>query len=283
MKELKSKIFEKAHELTRRFKEKYKDVSYKAQFGEMLRLVYAEIENGILEKEVELFPVFSYKKVAASIVRIQAMESKKSVLQGIVEYASKQYYFVAGKEHAVPVVFGATNMEILIAAKDAIEKQYPKFFEVSIDCFENDPVYNFKRLDEGVFCYSTDNVHFRGYYRTRAFEWNVDAEKYPRTCAFSTLIKDLDRPGKKSFRSMKGAGKKIESEIDFIKDLCNSHYSIEIVKNNNAKTVETKKKEVISKVKTQLKPSMLNRVKKRKDIINKRRENGENMFGERLV
>ena len=38
-------------------------------------------------------------------------------------------------------------------------------------------------------------------------------DHYPSSCAITTCIKDLDRPGKMSFRSMKGAGKRIETEL----------------------------------------------------------------------
>lgn len=223
----KSSIFKRTHELTEQFCKKYTDVDYRAEFSLMLKLVYEELSNGILDRPIE-FP-FRYvdsegNKPTANIVRHQFMVDKPDVMQGVVEYNSEKYYFVAEGQHfTLPVVFGAKSKSMLLTVRRAIEKIEPGFYTKEFS--ESDGLAcNYSKMKDGVFVYSPDNVSFRGYYRNRAFEWTVDKERYPRTCAFSTLIKDLDRPGKKSFRSMKGAGAKLESEIDLVMGICNSMY-----------------------------------------------------------
>lgn len=217
-----SRVLKRAHELTKQFIKQYPDVDYHTELGLMIHLVNEEILNGILDREV-VFPFRYADEGGIDIVKIQQTKTDTfKGFEGVIRVNNIEQYFVASNEHPLPIIYGSKNIDELIALRHEIDALYPGFYIKPLEQM-HDMVYNYNNLSMGIFVYSIDGIEFKGYYRNRAFVFNRQENKYPKTCAFKTLIKNLER-NNKSYRSMKGAGIQIENEIELVLNICREQY-----------------------------------------------------------
>ena len=171
------------------------------------------------------------KETRANIIRIQdavleynmsktEANAVKYTRRGMMEIDNKEYYFVANR-FSFPIVFGATNIECMIELSKALDN---KMREEGKDAnyFKENPEEVLKRghiyldeLDKGILIIKTSKDKFIGYMPgktgCRAVTYRRGGKPY--SCAVKSLIKDLDRPGKQSFRTMEGQGESIRQMI----------------------------------------------------------------------
>ena len=156
-----------------------------------------------------------FAKTVAKIERIQDGNSASTKV-GIVNIEDVKYYFSATMSR-MPVVFG--HKDPVYASKElakALNNEMLKRTEgkklfVSLERIDK----QIKYVEEYMLIIKQGKKYF-GYMQGKADSRAVvyaEGSK-PYSCAAKTLIKDLDRPGKKSFRSMAGQGKDIRKMID---------------------------------------------------------------------
>lgn len=222
----KKDIMCRAHEMCRQFKAAGLKFDYHAQLGLNMKYLY-EIsklkENN--KGDVTMQPV-NGKLIRVEKVNINAHMSEKeihnakSTRRGVVEINGKEYYFSANRFSSMPIVFGADSLDIHFELVKILNNKMKEcgsnnnFFKMitSVEHIMNDKTIYTDKISEGILIIRDNNKYF-GYIGNRAVCYREGVDRHPSSCAITTLIKDLDRPGKMSFRSMKGAGKRIETEL----------------------------------------------------------------------
>ena len=157
-------------------------------------------------------------KFAKTVAKIERMQdgNSTSTKVGIVNIEDVKYYFSATMSR-MPVVFG--HKDPVYAAKElakALNNEMLKRTEgkklfTSLERIDK----QIKYVEEYMLIIKQGKKYF-GYMQGKADSRAVvyaEGSK-PYSCAAKTLIKDLDRPGKKSFRSMAGQGQDIKKMID---------------------------------------------------------------------
>lgn len=161
------------------------------------------------KKEIKL------AKTVAKIERIQDGNTASTKV-GLVTIEDKQYYFSATVTR-MPVVFG--HKDPVYASKELakalnnemMKKTEGKRIFTSLERIDKQVKY----VEEYMLIIKQGKKYF-GYMQGKADSRAVvyaEGSK-PYSCAAKTLVKDLDRPGKKSFRSMAGQGEDIRKMID---------------------------------------------------------------------
>ena len=152
-------------------------------------------------------------ETTATIIREVQMSLK--TYHGIVKIEDTEYYFSATKG-LMPVVFGHkdpvhASKELARTLNNRLLKESDnKTMFVNLATIDNTKKYS----DENNLIIKTA-YGYTGYMKAaKGFRAvNVRYDEKPYSCAVETLIKDLDRPGKKSFRTMEGQGQKIREMI----------------------------------------------------------------------
>lgn len=197
------------------------------------RIRKAESNN---KKEVKL------AKTTAVINRIQDGNTASTKV-GLVTIEDKQYYFSATITR-MPVVFG--HKDPVYASKELakalnnemMKKTEGKRIFTSLERIDK----QIKYVEEYMLIIKQGKKYF-GYMQGKADSRAVvyaEGSK-PYSCAAKTLVKDLDRPGKKSFRSMAGQGEDIRKMIDKLMK------AIDEINNNNDDDPEPNKDKLIRK------------------------------------
>ena len=140
---------------------------------------------------------------------------------GVVELDGEKYYFSANVNAQFPVVFGAKSLDLSFKLMSllnrnmrvhGVDKDYFRHPYANTNQIVNDNSVYTDQISEGILIIR-DNNKFFGYMGNRAVCFREGQDNHPCSCSIDSLIKDLDRPGKMSFRSMKGAGRRIEEEL----------------------------------------------------------------------
>ena len=219
----KKEIMTRAHEMCREFKAAGFKFNYHIQLGLNIKYLY---EINKIEKEAPKREHANGKLIRVEKVNINAHMSEKEISNakntrhGIVEINGKEYYFSANRFSNMPIVFGATDLSTHFELVKLLNNKMKEcgsnknFFTMATneEHIMNDNTIYTKQISEGILIIKDENKYF-GYMGNRAVCYRKGKDNYPSSCAITTLIKDLDRPGKMSFRSMKGAGKRIETEL----------------------------------------------------------------------
>lgn len=188
------------------------------------------------KKEIKL------AKTVAKIERIQDGNTASTKV-GLVTIEDKQYYFSATVTK-MPVVFG--HKDPVYASKELakalnnemMKKTEGKRIFTSLERIDKQVKY----VEEYMLIIKQGKKYF-GYMQGKADSRAVvyaEGSK-PYSCAAKTLVKDLDRPGKKSFRSMAGQGEDIRKMIDKLMK------AIDEMNNNNDDDPEPDKDKLIRK------------------------------------
>lgn len=219
----KKEIMLRAHEMCREFKAAGFKFDYHVQLGLNMKYLY---EINKIEKEAPKMEATNGKLVRVEKVNVNAhmsekeIQNAKSTRHGIVEINGKEYYFSANRFSNMPIAFGATDLSTHFELVKLLNNKMKEcgsnknFFTMATneEHIMNDSTVYTKQISEGILIIKDGNKFF-GYMGNRAVCFRKGKDNYPSSCAITTLIKDLDRPGKMSFRSMKGAGKRIETEL----------------------------------------------------------------------
>ena len=220
----KNEIMKRAHEMCREFKSAGFKFDYHVQLGLNMKYLY-EISKIKTEEVPKTEPV-NGKLIRIEKVNINAHMSEKEInnakatRRGIVEINGKEYYFSANRFSNMPIVFGATDLSVHFELVKLLNNKMKEcgsnknFFTMATneEHIMNDNTVYAKQISEGILIIKDGNKFF-GYMGNRLVCYRKGKDHYPSSCAITTCIKDLDRPGKMSFRSMKGAGKRIETEL----------------------------------------------------------------------
>ena len=144
----------------------------------------------------------------------------KYTRRGLVILDEKQYYFSANR-FGVPVVFGATSLEAPLELAKALDNKLKaagknqSFFKEDIEkAYTKANVYA-DELSDGILIIKEGNKYFGympGKAGCRAVCYRTGGKHY--SCAVTSMIKDLDRPGKQSFRQMASQGTNIAEMIE---------------------------------------------------------------------
>ena len=219
----KKEIMTRAHEMCREFKAAGFKFNYHIQLGLNIKYLY---EINKIEEEAPKTEHANGKLIRVEKVNINAHMSEKEISNakntrhGVVEINGKEYYFSANRFSNMPIVFGATDLSTHFELVKLLNNKMKEcgsnknFFTMATneEHIINDSTIYTKQISKGILIIKDENKYF-GYIGNRAICYRKGKDNYPSSCAITTLIKDLDRPGKMSFRSMKGAGKRIETEL----------------------------------------------------------------------
>lgn len=140
--------------------------------------------------------------------------------RGLVTIDNTEYYFSANR-FGIPVVFGATSVEMAFELTKALDNKMSAhgkqqaYFKSSVESLYNAPNVYTDEIADGILIIK-DNDRYFGYMPgkagCRAVCYRKGGKHY--SCSVKSLIKDLDRPGKQSFRQMASQGQDIKRMID---------------------------------------------------------------------
>ena len=157
----------------------------------------------------------------------------KYTRRGLVILDEKQYYFSANR-FGVPVVFGATSLEAPLELAKALDNKLKaagknqSFFKEDIEkAYTKANVYA-DELSDGILIIKEGNKYFGympGKAGCRAVCYRTGGKHY--SCAVTSMIKDLDRPGKQSFRQMASQETNIAEKCKQIISILNERTSPE--------------------------------------------------------
>ena len=145
--------------------------------------------------------------------------SVKQTRRGILEYEGKQYYFVANR-NTVPVVHGADNLEVVLELAKALDnkmvenKSKSRYYRENVKELYSRPNVYTEELDKGILIIKSGDKYI-GYMPGKAGCRAVTYRKggKPYSCAVKSLIKSLDKPGNRPFRTMQSQGEDIRNMI----------------------------------------------------------------------
>ena len=157
----------------------------------------------------------AYKEANMNTREIKAIPNTR---HGIVKVDNKEYYFAANTAMKFPVVFGATAEEIyaVLQGLDNKMKEYSEkpFFKNGVKSVEELKELSNVYFDKDTMIIKTYDKYIGfmpGKAGIRAVTLRKGGKHY--SCSVNSLIKDLDRPGKMSFRQMYSQGKDIRNMI----------------------------------------------------------------------
>lgn len=158
--------------------------------------------------------------VAESNMSAQEVNASKYTRRGTVAIGENQYYFSANR-FGIPVVFGATDINASLELAKALDNKLKEagkdqsFFKEDIEAAYNKANVYADEISDGILIIKEGNKYFGympGKAGCRAVCYRTGGKHY--SCAVSSLIKYLDRPGKQSFRQMASQGKDIANMIE---------------------------------------------------------------------
>lgn len=192
------------------------------RMNEIKREAKVQSNNKKLELQETKATIVRIEKVVpeANMTEKEARDSKYT-RRGIVSIEEKEYYFTANK-HGMPIVYGATTIEPALELEKALNNKM-------IECGKNESYFNNdvkesynkkivykKEMNNGIFIFK-EGAKYMGYMvgkngKIRAVTYRKGGKCY--SCSIDTLIKNLDRPGKQSFRQMESQGEDIKNMIE---------------------------------------------------------------------
>lgn len=147
--------------------------------------------------------------------------SVKYTRRGLVSVNNIEYYFSANR-FGLPVVFGATNIEAMVELSKALDNKMAEhnkgsYFknQVTMESLKSNKNIYLDEIKGGILIVKEGDKYF-GYMPGKAGYRAVCYRKggKPYSCSVNSLVKDLDRPGKMSFRQMASQGKDINDMIE---------------------------------------------------------------------
>ena len=184
-------------------------------------------------------------------IEIHVADKHSKALYGTVTIDNKVYNFRATANHAMPIVYGAMNMEIINKVKNMIENNNKMMNRSFYFCtaeeneFDN-VIYDF---DNNAVIWRTHEGHFKGYNDTYIFAWDGKADAPMRKLFKNALLdkKSLWKPMTKTATgstAMEAEGKRLMALCEKLFDKNATEYTNEIVVNTNDTVANTKDEEI---------------------------------------
>ena len=184
-------------------------------------------------------------------IEIHVADKHSKALYGTATIDNKVYNFRATANHAMPIVYGAMNMEIINKVKNMIENNNKMMNRSFYFCtaeeneFDN-VIYDF---DNNAVIWRTHEGHFKGYNDTYIFAWDGKADAPMRKLFKNALLdkKSLWKPMTKTATgstAMEAEGKRLMALCEKLFDKNATEYTNEIVVNTNDTVANTKDEEI---------------------------------------